>query len=343
MNNRPSPRGGGLKREKLKMKNAKLKIGLIAIASLGMMWGGATAFAAGEKRCTAGGQKVECPTVTEAEAEAASKAFLKEGHDMEEGRGGSTYGIAPFDYLTGVGKRGAEAAKGAKAGTYKGESGYGSNAKASLKTELWDRVKAPKSDGVKDKSVYDQWSGNWSPTFGATLVAGADPTQGKNYYYSYCIACHGWLMHGDGPSASELNPRPRTLTRGDYMQKKTNLELFTVIKGGGEAVSLSSSMPNWGNVLQDQDIWNIVAFIRAMQDVPPPKSVAEYLNPKSTFKPIPGDVDALNAAKSAEFQEVQEMIESEMPGRAPGTELVGGGYVDGGNRKKPTEVAVKVK
>src|SRR3990172_1802966 len=320
------------------MKNAKLKIGLIAMTSLGMMWGGASAFAAAEKRCTAGGQKVECATVTEAEAKAASAAFLKEGADMEAGQGGSTYGIAPFDYLTGVGKRSNSDAK-----TYKTDSGYGSDVKGSLKTELRDRGKAPKSDGVTDKSVYDQWSGNWSPTFGTTLVAGADPTQGKNYYYSYCIACHGWLMHGDGPSASELDPRPRTLTRGDYMQKKTNLELFTVIKGGGEAVSLSSSMPNWGNVLQDQDIWNIVAFIRAMQDVPPPKSVTEYLNPKSTFKPIKGDVDALNASKSADFQEVQELIESEMTGRAPGTELVGGGFVAGGNRAAPADVAVKLK
>ena len=324
------------------MKNDKLKVYLIAMASLGIMWTSSSAFAAPEKRCTAGGQKVECPTVSEAEAKKASAAFLKEGDDMEQGKGGSTYGIAPFDYLTGVGKRSAVATEGVKAGTYKTESGYGHQQQGSLKTELWDRVKAPKSDGVKDKSVYDQWSGNWSPTFGTTLVAGADPTQGKNYYYSYCIACHGWLMHGDGPSASELDPRPRTLTRGDYMQKKTNLELFTVIKGGGEAVSLSSSMPNWGNVLQDQDIWNIVAFIRAMQDVAPPKSVAEYLNPKSTFKPIAGDVDALTASKSKDFAEVQEMIESEMTGRAPGSELVGGGFVEGGNRKKPSEVSVKV-
>ena len=319
------------------MKNAKLKIGLIAMTSLGMMWGSASVFAA-EKRCTAGGQKVECPTVTAAEAEAASQRFLDEGAAMESGHGGSTYGIAPFDYLTGVGKRGSEAAAGAKAGTYKTESGYGSDAKGSLKTELWDRVKAPSSDGVKDKSVYDQWTNNWSPTFGASLVAGADPNHGKMYYYSYCIACHGWLMHGDGPSASELDPRPRTLTRGDYMQKKTNLELFTVIKGGGEAVSLSSSMPNWGNVLQDQDIWDIIAFIRAMQDVNPPKSVAEYLNPKSTFKPKKDDVTALTAAKSADFQEVQELIESEMTGRAPGSALVGGGFVAGGNRRAPADI-----
>src|SRR3989338_3962072 len=87
------------------MKNAKLKIGLIAVTRLGMMWGSAASYAAPEKRGTAGGQKVECPTVTEAEAKAASAAFLKEGADMEAGQGGSTYGIAPFDYLTGVGKR----------------------------------------------------------------------------------------------------------------------------------------------------------------------------------------------------------------------------------------------
>ena len=320
------------------MKNAKLKIGLIAMTSLGLMLGGASAFAAGEKRCTAGGQKVECPTITEAEAEAASAAFLKEGHDMEEGKGGSTYGIAPFDYLTSVGKRGSEAAKGAKAGTYKTDSGYGSKSKGSLKTELWDRVKNPTAGA----GVYDQWTNNWSPKFGTTLVAGADANQGKTYYYSYCIACHGWLMHGDGPSASELNPRPRTLTRGNYMQKKTNLELFTVIKGGGEAVSLSSSMPSWGNLLQDQDIWNIVAFIRAMQDVAPPKSVTEYLNPKSTFKPIKGDVDALNASKSADFKEIQELIESDMAGRAPGSDLTGGGFVEGGNRATATAVKLKV-
>jgi mono/diheme cytochrome c family protein len=319
------------------MKNAKLKICLIAISGLGFIWGSSSALAA-EKRCTAGGQKVECPTVTEEEAKKASAAFLKEGDDMEQGKGGSTYGIAPFDYLTGVGKRSNSDTK-----TFKTDSGYGGAAKGGLKTELWDRVKAPASDGVTDKSVYDQWTNQWSPKFGATLVAGADPNHGKTYYYSYCIACHGWLMHGDGPSASELNPRPRTLTRGDYMNKKTNLELYAVIKGGGEQVSLSSSMPNWGNVLQDQDIWDIIAFIRAMQDVPPPTSVEAYLNPKSTFKPIKDDVDALNASKSAAFKDVQETIESEMTGRAPGTELVGGGYVDGGNRKKPTEVAVKVK
>jgi len=313
------------------MKNAKLKICLIAMSGLGFMWGSSSALAV-EKRCTAGGVKVVCPTITEAEAKAAAESFDKEANDMGAGKGGSTYGIAPFDYLTGVGKRANSNTK-----TYETSSGYGSH-DGSAKTELWDRVKAP----APTAEIYDQWANNWSPKFGETLVAGADPIQGKSYYYSYCIACHGWLMHGDGPSAAELNPRPRTLTRGDYMNKKTNLELFTVIKGGGEAVSLSSSMPNWGNVLLDQDIWNIVAFIRAMQDVNPPKSVEEYLNPKSTFKPIKGDVDALNAMNNKDFKETQELIESDMAGRG-GDNLVGGGFVEGGNRKQASDVALKVK
>ncbi len=313
------------------MKNAKLKICLIAISGLGFIWGSSSALAA-EKRCTAGGVKVECPTLTEAEAAAAAKGFEKEAADFSAGKGGSTYGVAPFDYLTGVGKRANSDTK-----TFKTDSGYGSNA-GSAKTELWDRVKNP----AQGAAVYDQWTNNWSPKFDSTLVAGADANQGKTYYYSYCIACHGWMMHGDGPSAAELNPRPRTLTRGDYMNKKTNLELFTVIKGGGEAISLSSSMPNWGNVLLDQDIWNIIAFIRAMQDVKPPKSVEEYLNPKSTFKPIKGDVDALTAATNKDFQEVQELIESDMAGRG-GNILVGGGFVEGGNRQKAGDVALKVK
>ena len=124
------------------------------------------------------------------------------------------------------------------------------------------------------------------------------------------------------------------------MNKKTNLELFTVIKGGGEAVDLSSSMPSWGNYLQDQDIWNVVAWIRAMADVRPPQSIEEYLSPKSSFKPIAGDVNALNAATNEDFIESQEMNEETLAGR--GGEIKGAGYVEGGLRKSAEEVEEKV-
>jgi cytochrome c oxidase cbb3-type subunit 3 len=316
------------------MKNNKLKICLAAMAGLGVAMMASTPAVAAAKRCTAGGVKVECPTQSDADLKKAADAYSKEANDMAEGKSGSTYGISVFDYLTGVGKRAKDGSATA------GESGYASKHAGDTggrHTELWDR----KANPAKGEAVYNQWTNNWSPSFKESLVAGADPNEGKQWYYSYCIACHGWTLQGNGPAAIELDPRPRTLTKGSYMNKKTNLELFTVIKGGGLAVDLSASMPDWGNILQDQDIWNLVAWIRAMQDVKPPKSVDDYLAPKSTFKPIAGDVNALNAAKSADFEDAQELLEASLSGRDGGA-LSGGGYVEGGLRKKPADTAKKV-
>lgn len=314
------------------MKNNKLKIGLMAMTGLAVvMWAGSSAVAA-EKRCTAGGVKVECPTQSDAALKKAADAFEKEANDMAKGKSGSTYGVGVFDFLTGVGKRAKDGSATAGESGYGGATGNIAGDEGGRHTELWDRVKAPK----KGEAVYNQWTNNWSPSFKETLVAGADPTEGKQWYYVYCIACHGWGLQGDGPVAIDLDPRPRTLTKGTYMGKKTNLELFQIIKGGGEALSLSASMPDWGNILQDQDIWNVIAWIRAMQDVRPPKSVAEYLAPKSTFKPIPGDVNPLNAAKSDAFEEAQEMLEAGMAGRDGDVgKLVGGGYVEAAFVRSP--------
>ncbi|VAX11275.1 hypothetical protein MNBD_GAMMA26-868 [hydrothermal vent metagenome] len=316
------------------MKSEKRRLCLVAATSL-MMLAGSTVVLAAEKRCTTmNGDKVECPVLSDAALQEAADAYSKEASDMAIGKAGSTYGIEPFDYLTGVGK------VSSKDRTKGGDSGYGGSLAAGNedtgRTELWDRVDKPSDQGT----IYNQWTNRWSPTFKTTLVEGADPNAGKQWYYFYCIACHGWTLQGDGPNAQVIDPKPRTLTAGSYMQNKTNLQLFMAIKGGGEAIGLSPSMPSWGNIMQDQDIWNVVAWLRANQDVGPPKSVDDYLNPKSTFKTIAGDVNALNYLKSEAFIEEQEMVEAVLPGR--GTGLTGGGYVEGGLRKRPEDVAKKV-
>lgn len=312
------------------MKQSK-KVWLFGAMGVSMVLGLAGTSEAGEKRCALmDGKKVECPVQSDAVLKKAADAYEVEADAMANGQSGSTYGIAPFDYLTGIGKR-TKNPDG-----YKTASGYGSDT-GKVGTELWDRVKAPK----KGDSLYNQWTNNWSPSFKASLVPGADPNEGKQWYYVYCTGCHGWLLNGDGPNAVELDPKPRILTVGSYMNHKSNLQLFSVIKGGGEAENLSGVMPAWGNYLQDQDIWNVVAWIRAMADVQPPKSVEEYLSPKSSFKPIKGDINPLNKGKSGDFAEAQEMLESGMAGR--GGSVKGGGYVAGGLRKNPDDVADKVK
>lgn len=304
----------------------KGKVRGIAVLSVLSIFAASVGFAA-EKRCTAEGVKVECPTRTEAELRDAAKNFEKEAMDMLKGIGGSTYGIAPFDYLTGVGKRTTKA----DTKTFKTESGY---SKGTGRTEAWDRIKKPASG----EAIYNQWTNNWSPSFKESLVPGANPNEGKQWYYVYCVGCHGWLLKGDGPNATYIDPFPRDLTVGAaYMNKKTNVELFTVIKGGGSAVDLSDVMPSWGNLLQDQDIWNIIAWIRANADTKKITSVADYLNPKSSFDPksAANKITPLNAANDPAFKEAQELAESMLAGR--GGDLKGGGFVEGGLRKKPAE------
>lgn len=288
---------------------------------------------AAEKRCTAAGKKVICPVQSDKALNKARADYEGEAMGMAEGKSGSTYGVAPFDYLTGVAKRTPKT----NTETFTGESGYGITAGNQTRTELWDRVGKP-SPG---EAIYNQWTNNWSPSWKSTLVPGADPNEGKQWYYVYCIACHGWQLHGDGPNAIVLDPKPRILTKGSYMNKKTNVELFRVIKGGGDAVDLSGAMPAWGNYLQDQDIWNLIAFIRAMSDAKA-KTLSDYLNPKSSFDPKSkaNAVNPLNAAKSDEFLDEQELIEALLAGRGV---IEGGGYVEGGLRKKPSDVANKVK
>src|SRR4030066_1519460 len=289
----------------------------------------ATAGIAAEKRCTAEGVKVECPTRTEAELRDAAANYEKEALNKAKGIGGSTYGIAPFDYLTGVGKRTTKA----NTKTFATESGY---SKGTGKTEMWDRVPKNKAQSVD----YNAWTNNWSPSFKESLVPGANPNEGKQWYYVYCVGCHGWLLKGDGPNATYLDPYPRDLTAGAaYMNKKTNVELFTVIKGGGGAVDLADVMPQWGNLLHDQDIWNVIAWIRANADTTKIKSVADYLNPKSSFDPksAANKVNALNAANDPAFKEAQALAEAMLAGR--GGDLKGGGYVEGGLRKTAADEA----
>jgi len=86
------------------MSSDKRQWYLMVISSL-FLFSVASQTLAAEKRCTAQGKKVECPVQSEEALLAAQEAYDKEADDMAQGKAGSTYGIQPFDYLTGVGKR----------------------------------------------------------------------------------------------------------------------------------------------------------------------------------------------------------------------------------------------
>ena len=97
-----------------------------------------------------------------------------------------------------------------------------------------------------------------------------DPKAGKARYDLLCASCHGTSGKGDGPAAAALTPKPRDHSDGKYMNTLTDKYLFDIIKGGGSSAGKSPLMPPWGSQLGDQDIWNVVSYIRSMA-IPPYK------------------------------------------------------------------------
>src|SRR3990172_300144 len=95
-----------------------------------------------------------------------------------------------------------------------------------------------------------------------------DPKAGKARYDLLCGSCHGTSGKGDGPAAAALSPKPRNHADGKYMNALTDKYLFDIIKGGGAGLGKSPLMPPWASQLQDQEIWNLVSYIRTLA-VPP--------------------------------------------------------------------------
>lgn len=97
-----------------------------------------------------------------------------------------------------------------------------------------------------------------------------DPKLGKQKYMENmrCSACHGESGKGDGPAAVALNPKPRNYTDCKEMGKRSDAELFKVIKEGGAAAGLSPLMVAFGSQLSDKEIWDVIAFIRSIPNPP---------------------------------------------------------------------------
>ncbi len=98
----------------------------------------------------------------------------------------------------------------------------------------------------------------------ASIADIGDPKAGRVHYANYCTSCHGAAGAGDGPIAAGLNPKPAAHTDGAYMNALSNDHLFKVLKEGGPAVGKSPLMAAWGGTLSDDEIWDVVAYVRTL-------------------------------------------------------------------------------
>ena len=90
---------------------------------------------------------------------------------------------------------------------------------------------------------------------------GGDAANGAKLYKRYCAGCHG--ADGRG-GAHTFMPHIQNLTKKDYIEFLPDGYLFTVIAEGGTAVGKSGYMPAWQGTLSEQDIKDVIAFIRSL-------------------------------------------------------------------------------
>ncbi|WP_136416458.1 MULTISPECIES: cytochrome c [Oxalobacteraceae] len=97
-----------------------------------------------------------------------------------------------------------------------------------------------------------------------SAAAWADDTHAASIkiYNTYCVQCHGVNRDGNGINSKSMSVKPRDHTDSKAMGDTPDATLFKAIKEGGLAVSKSVLMPKWGGVLNDDQIKEMVSYLR---------------------------------------------------------------------------------
>jgi mono/diheme cytochrome c family protein len=89
--------------------------------------------------------------------------------------------------------------------------------------------------------------------------------EGEKLFGTECAACHGLDGRKPTDAGRWMYPRAADLTSRE-VQQFSDRELFWIVKNG---IRLSG-MPAFGKVETDENIWNLVHYVRTLHDSPNP-------------------------------------------------------------------------
>ena len=84
--------------------------------------------------------------------------------------------------------------------------------------------------------------------------------RGGLVFANYCVTCHGINADGNGRAARLYNPKPANLRMSD----KNDTYFGLIIRKGGAALGRSEFMPTWEAELTNEQITDLVAYLRSI-------------------------------------------------------------------------------
>lgn len=84
--------------------------------------------------------------------------------------------------------------------------------------------------------------------------------RGSLVFANYCVTCHGINADGNGRAARLYSPRPANLRLTD----KNDAYIGLIVKLGGQAMGRSPFMPPWGAELTEEQMLDLVAYVRSL-------------------------------------------------------------------------------
>ena len=84
--------------------------------------------------------------------------------------------------------------------------------------------------------------------------------RGGVVFANYCVTCHGINADGNGRAARLYNPKPANLRMSD----KNDTYLGLIVRKGGAALARSEFMPSWEAELTNEQISDLVAYLRSI-------------------------------------------------------------------------------
>ena len=100
-------------------------------------------------------------------------------------------------------------------------------------------------------------------------VAPAGPTgntaNGKEIYQERCVLCHGSKGHGWDWGKKVVRPPVPVPNLVEIVPKRSDDHLMRAIRDGGGAVGLTPFMPAFGFNMSEEDLKDVVAYLRSLQ------------------------------------------------------------------------------